>query len=237
MTYTVIARCPRTREVGVAIATYSLAVGGLCPQIDTDAGALSSQAFVNPELRFLGMNLLTLGYSAERALELALLDDPQREFRQIGLIDREGRTAVHTGTSTRGYSGHIARPNYAVFGNVLDSADVVAAMATAFENSADESLSERLIRTLEAGKRAGGQRGAAGPLPERSASIVVHGSRQVAELDLRVDMHSDAVSQLRRLFDEYLPYLDYHRGRWLDPASAMPQEKFVKQLLERQASQ
>jgi uncharacterized Ntn-hydrolase superfamily protein len=219
----------------VAIATYSLAVGGLCPEIETNVGALSSQAFVNPELRFLGMNLLASGHAAERALELALLNDPQHEFRQVGFIDREGRTAVHTGASTRGYSGHIAKPNYAVFGNVLESAEVIQAMSAAFENSDGESLPERLVRTLEAGKRAGGQRGTAGPLPERSASIVVHGSRRTADLDLRIDMHADAVTQLRILVDEYLPYVEYHRSRWLDPASAMPQEIFVRQLQERRA--
>ena len=233
MTYTVIARCERTKQIGVAIATYSLAVGGLCPQIASHVGALSSQAFVNPELRHLGINLLASGHSANQALELTIRSDSQPEFRQFGIIDREGRTAVHTGKSTRAYSGHIAKTNYAVFGNVLDSEEVIQAMSTAFEASAQESLSERLIRTLEAGKRAGGQRGGAGPLPERSASIIVHGSSPVAELDLRIDEHDDAVVELRRLFDGYRPYLAYHQQRWTNPESALPQEQFVKGLAER----
>ena len=230
MTYTVIARCAQTKQFGVAIATYSLAVGALCPQIASHVGALSSQAFVNPEFRHLGINLLAAGHSARQALELAIQSDPQREYRQVGFIDREGRTAVHTGTSTRGYSGHVAKTNYAVFGNVLDSERVIQAMSKAFEENSEEALSERLIRTLEAGKNAGGQRGGAGLLPERSASIVIHGSREVAELDLRVDEHEDAVVELRRLSDGYRPYLEYHQQRWVDPASALPQEQFVKRL-------
>ncbi|MBX9650356.1 MAG: DUF1028 domain-containing protein [Xanthobacteraceae bacterium] len=75
------------------------------------------------------------------------------------------------------------------------------------------SLPERLVRSLEAGRSAGGQKGAKGPLPERSASISVHGSRQVSELDLRIDMHADVVTELRFLHDHYQPYLAYHRER------------------------
>jgi len=230
LTYAVIGRCPRSGELGVAIATYSLGVGGLCPQAASHVGAMSSQAFVNPELRPLAINLLASGHPAASTLELVMQADPLREFRQVGIIDREGRTAVYTGASTRAHSGHQSGTDYAVFGNVLAGEDVLLAMASAFERSAEQSLAERLIRSLEAGRTAGGQKGASGPLPERSASILVHGTRDVAELDLRIDMHTDAVSELRRLYDHYLPYLAYHRNRWLDPASAMPQEAFVQSL-------
>lgn len=233
MTYTVIARCPRSGEFGVAIATYSLGVGGLCPRVASNIGAMSSQAFVNPELQLLGINLLSAGHPAASALELAIRSDPLQEFRQVGLIDREGRAAVHTGTSTRSYSGHRIEANYAVFGNVLAGEDVLVAMASAWDTSGEERFAERLIRCLEAGRRAGGQKGGSGPLPERSASILVHGAREAAELDLRVDMHADAVSELRRLFDHYLPYVAYHRGRWLRPASAPPQEAFVAALAQQ----
>jgi uncharacterized Ntn-hydrolase superfamily protein len=191
---------------------------------------MSSQAFVNPELRPLAINLLASGHAAASALELVMQAEPLREFRQVGIIDREGRTAVYTGASTRAYSGHRSGTDYAVFGNVLAGEDILLAMASAFERSAEQSLAERLIRSLEAGRSAGGQKGACGPLPERSASILVHGTRDVAELDLRIDLHTDAVAELRRLYDHYLPYLAYHRNRWLDPASAMPQEAFVQSL-------
>ncbi|MGH6753571.1 MAG: DUF1028 domain-containing protein, partial [Bradyrhizobium sp.] len=85
LTYTVIARCPRRGELGVAIATYSLAVGGLCPQIASSIGAMSSQAFVNPELRPLAINLLSAGRPAASALDGTMQSDPLREFRQVGI--------------------------------------------------------------------------------------------------------------------------------------------------------
>jgi uncharacterized Ntn-hydrolase superfamily protein len=230
LTYTVLGRCPHRGELGVAIATYSLGVGGLCPEIASNIGAMSSQAFVNPELRPLAINLLAAGNPAARTLDLVVQSDPLSDFRQVGIIDREGRCAVHTGNATRSYAGHLIGDNCAVFGNVLASEDVLSAMATAFENAGDEPLSERLLRSLEAGRSAGGQRGAAGPLPERSASILVHGRGEVAELDLRIDMHADAVVELRRLYDHYQPYVAYHRQRWLNPGSAPPQEAFVAEL-------
>jgi uncharacterized Ntn-hydrolase superfamily protein len=230
LTYTIIARCPRRGELGIAIATYSIGVGGLCPQIASNIGAMSSQAFVNPELRPLAINLLSAGHNAASALDVTMQSDPLREFRQVGIIDREGRSAVFTGTSTRSYSGHRIGTGYAVFGNVLADEDVLGAMASAFEGSGDEQFTERLMRSLEAGRQAGGQKGGSGPLPERSASILVHGASEVAELDLRIDMHTDAVGELRGLFNYYQPYGAYHRKRWLDPASAQPQEAFVAAL-------
>lgn len=234
MTYTILARCPGSGHIGVGIATYSLAVGGLCPEIRSGAGAVTSQAFVNPELRRLGTNLLAAGHSARQTLRLLTEDADFTSFRQIGVIDREGRTAVHTGTDTRAWSGHVAGPGFLALGNVLASEAVVTAMAQAFEAAANEALSSRLLLALEAGRDAGGQAGQAGPLPERSAAVQVHGPGEAAVIDLRVDMHSSAVDELRRIHDAYLPYVAYHRQRWLTPADSMPQERFVATLAHRE---
>jgi len=124
----------------------------LCPQAASHVGAMSSQAFVNPELRPLAINFLANGHPAASALELVMQGDPLRDFRQVGIIDREGRTAVFTGASTRPYSGHRLGTDYGVFGNVLAGEDVLLAMASAFERSTEQRLAERLIRSLEAGR-------------------------------------------------------------------------------------
>ena len=44
MTYTILGRCRRTRQLGIGIATFSLAVGGYCPFVKSNLGAVSSQA-------------------------------------------------------------------------------------------------------------------------------------------------------------------------------------------------
>lgn len=38
MTYSIIARCPRTGQLGIGITTYSIAVGGRSEGIRADAG-------------------------------------------------------------------------------------------------------------------------------------------------------------------------------------------------------
>src|SRR2546426_1014982 len=62
----------------------------------------------------------------------------------------------------------------------------------------DEALPERLIRTLEAGQDAGGDRRG-----RQSAGILVVGQEEYPWCDLRVDDHPDPVPDLRRVFDVY----------------------------------
>ena len=68
-TFTILAKCPRTGALGIAIATYSLGVGGYCPAINPQAGVLASQAFADPRLRPKGMQILESESSAEQALK------------------------------------------------------------------------------------------------------------------------------------------------------------------------
>lgn len=236
MTYTILGHCPRTGALGIAIATYSLAVGGLCPAIRSNVGAITSQAFANPELRVVGPSLLAAGYPAEQALELMKQADPHITFRQIGVLDRLGRAAAYTGARTRAWTGLQIGAGHVALGNVLAGEEVVRAMAEAFEQSGAEPLAERLLRSLEAGRDAGGQVGGAGHLVERSAALLVHGRAETPDIDLRVDIHHSAVGELRRIYEEYLPYLDFHRLRWLDPGNAVPQEEFVAGLASQAAT-
>lgn len=230
MTYTILGWCEQTGRLGVGIATYSLGVGGLCPAVVSGAGALTSQAFVNPELRVLGARLLSAGHPAGQTLAMLRDADPLSEYRQLAVLDAEGRGAAHTGSRTRPWTGHLIGRGYVALGNVLAGEQVTRAMAEAFEASAGQPLADRLMLALEAGRDAGGQVGGQGHLPERSAALLVHARAPYAELDLRVDLHDDAVTALRAMHEEYRPYVAFHRLRHLDPASAPPQEQFVAEL-------
>lgn len=230
MTYTLLGRCERSGALGVAVATYSLAVGASAPQVARGIGAVASQAFGNPQLRTLGASLLALGHTAPHALGLLKASDPKIEYRQVALLDRRGDGTCHTGANCRPWSGHLVGPNYVACGNVLAGAHVVEAIADAFLSSEDQPLAERLLRGMEAARDAGGQVGGNGHLPERSASVVVYATEEHAANDLRIDMHSDAVTALRELFDTYAPYIPFRKLRWRNPEEAPPQEKFVAQL-------
>ena len=230
MTYTLLARCPRTGALGVGIATYSLAVGSKCPAIASNIGAITTQAFVNPTLKALGLRLLGLGHPAAQVLELLRGADSDFEFRQVALVDRNGQVVCHTGSRTRPWAGHQIGDGFAALGNVLKGEAVAWAMAEAFRASASGDLAERLMAAIEAGRRAGGQHGLDGPLPERSAHLLVHEADEHPAIDLRVDSHPDAVTELRRLLDEFRPYIPFYRQRWKDPARAVPQDAFVRSL-------
>jgi hypothetical protein len=135
VTFTVVARYPRSGQVGIGIATYSVVVGSLCPAIEGGVGVISSQAFVNFELRSLGLNLLRQGHPTAQTLELMKAADPQLEFRQLMVLDAHGRGAGFTGSRTRPWTGLKTGPGYVVARNVLAGEKVVDAMVQAFTSS------------------------------------------------------------------------------------------------------
>lgn len=231
MTYTVVARCPETKRLGIGIATYSLGVGGYCPFIARGRAALSTQAFANPTLGPLAIDALEAGCSPEAALEKIAAADPGYAYRQVCIVSTTGDVAMHTGQKTRPWSGHQTGDAFATFGNVLQGQAVVDAMAEAFVGGAGD-LAARLLATLEAGRDAGGQAAADGErLPERSSALLIQGEDIVEDLNLRVDLHDDAVTELRRIYEGYAPYLDYYALRARDPAETPPQDVWARENL------
>jgi uncharacterized Ntn-hydrolase superfamily protein len=177
------------------------------------------QANGDPRLGALGLTMLEMGYSAAKVLqELAESDGAENiEWRQIMVIDKDGNTAVRTGTQNEEWRGHIARKNFCVAGNRLASEKTAADMAAAFEKSAGEELAERLLRALEAGRDAGGQ--VAG---QYSSALQVHNHRSYAWVDLRVDEHNEPIAELRRLYHLYIPLIPYYQERPTNPS--MPRD-------------
>lgn len=234
MTYTVVARCPQSGQVGIGIATYSICVGLYCNGLRANVGATMTQAFVNQGNNPLALNLLAEGLKPRRVLDELAANDPDFEYRQIALIDREGRVEAYSGPKTRGWSGHEVGEGYVAMGNVLAGPRVVKAIAQGYEAAANETFERRLLRAIEAGRDAGGQVGNEGHLTERSAAVIVYGAHDHAELDLRVDLHDVAIDELRRAFEEYELYRGYYRDRGRNPRGAVPQDVFVAGLGARQ---
>lgn len=230
VTYTIVGRCERTGAMGVGITTFGLAATGKCVAVRGRIGALSTQANINPTFKSLGMRLLEQGFSARQVVAHLGESDEHIEYRQVGVVDRWGGAWCSTGSLTRPWKGHRTGRDYVAMGNALASEQVVAAIAAAFEGSADRSLADRLICALEAGRDSGGQLGLDGALPERSAGVIVHENDEHSAIDLRIDRSEDAVTDLRKLYEEYIPHAAYHHARWLDPASSLPQEKFIASL-------
>jgi len=206
-TFTALARCPRTGRFGISVATSELAVGGRVPFISANIGAVATQALTDPRLGPLALNLLELGYPAARVLEELQASDPYTDHRQIGVIDRWGRSAVATGAKNGAWAGHKSGEGWIAMANVVVGEQVVDAMAGALADM-EPDVETRLMRAIEAGAAAGGQ-----PDGQRSAGILVQENAGFAIVNLRVDDDPDPTAALRRLFDKLYPLIPYYRER------------------------
>jgi uncharacterized Ntn-hydrolase superfamily protein len=220
MTFAIVARCARTGQLGVGVASFSLGVGAYCPAVQTGVGALTSQSYSNPALKSPALRMLAEGRSPQEVV-LALREfDPHYDFRTVGIVAADGTAAAWTGSKARPAHAHIVGKGYVAMGNSLARTQVIDAMAASFEQQPELELQERMLRALEACSAAGGQQYATGPkLPEHSAVIVVHDKDETPMLDLRVDWHETAIQELRRVRDAYRPLVDYYALRTRDPAN------------------
>ncbi|HZO97221.1 MAG TPA: DUF1028 domain-containing protein [Gaiellaceae bacterium] len=205
-TYSIVACDLERREWGVAVQSRFLAVGALAPWVQAEVGAVATQAWLNVGWGREGLALLAGGASAEEAVARLTAADEGRAQRQLGVVDARGGSASFTGEGCLAWAGGRTGDGYAVQGNILVSRDTVDAMAAAFEGGSGLPLAERLLRALEAGQAAGGDRRG-----QQSAALVVaargagYGGSDVA-VDLRVDDHAAPVAELRRLFGLHALY-------------------------------
>jgi uncharacterized Ntn-hydrolase superfamily protein len=223
-TFSIVARCPRTRMFGIGIATSSIAVAARCIHAKAGVGAIATQASTDPRLGITGIKLLELGFSAPKVLTELRASDPYIEKRQLGIVDRDGRSVCHTGVDNREWCGHINGQNFAAAANMVVGERVVKAMAECLEGTPDLPLEERLLSAIEAGHDAGGE-----AVGEHSAGLLVVDREIFPRVDLRVDEHAMAVAELRRIFEVYRPLINYFQERAVDPTIPSEEEKLRAQ--------
>ncbi len=199
-TFSMVARCPKTLALGVCVSTAAPTVRNRVPHIEAGVGAIATQAKTNILYGTNGLKLLKRGFSPQKALEATLKKDPDRESRQVIIIDKESRKAAFTGKETIDWKGHLVGEDYVVAGNLLVGCRVIEAMAQTFESS-DGQLAERLMRALEAGQEAGGDKRGGVSAAMLVASEKLRGALPI--LDLKVDKHKNPVRELRRIFESY----------------------------------
>lgn len=205
-TFSIVARCPRSGRLGIAISTAIPAVGSMCPFIRPGVGAVTTQSWVNPYLAIDILERLARGEAVEAALEATLADDPDRALRQVGVVGADGTAACWTGEDCTSAHGHLKGEGYAIQGNMLAGVETLSAMKDTFLASNGQDLAERLVGALEAGQAAGGDRRG-----KQSAALLIQGREAYPDLDLRVDEHQMPVAELRRVFTvarrQLLPFL------------------------------
>jgi len=201
MTFSIVACDIEEHIWGVAVASKFPAVGAVVPWAQAEAGAVATQSFANTSFGPRGLALMGTGLSAQETLARLLEDDPDKELRQVGLVDAKGGSATFSGGSCFAWAGGVTGRGYAIQGNILASGKVVPAMERAFLK-AKGNLPTRLHAALLAGDRAGGDKRG-----RQSAAIYVvkpkggYGGYLDRWLDYRVDDHEDPVSRLGELLE------------------------------------
>ena len=194
MTFSVVARCPRTGQFGIGAATAVPAVGKLLTHAAAGVGAVATQARINPYLGIDGIEFLRQGLSAAEVIERLKHTDPCMSQRQVAVIDAQSRVASWTGDQCLPWSGAISGDGFSVQGNRLAGRQVLEAAVDALNCTGFLPLIERLLEAVAAADSLGGDRHG-----ESSATLYVVDREAYPLWDIRVDHHRDPVSELRRL--------------------------------------
>ena len=199
MTYSIVARDPKTGEFGVAVQSHYFQVGPTVPWALSGVGAVATQSRVNVSYGPLGLEYLRAGYTAEQTLNALTSGDSQPEIRQCAIVDAAGHVAAHTGSKCIAAAGHQTGDGYSCQANLMEKDTVWAAMAEAY-TSTDAPLAERMMAALDAAEAEGGDiRG-----KQSAAMLVVSGtptgrSWEDRMIDLRVEDAAEPLPELRRL--------------------------------------
>jgi uncharacterized Ntn-hydrolase superfamily protein len=197
-TFSIVAVDPNTGVCGAAVASKYPAVGKVVPYVRAGVGAFCTQHWHNPPWGERALDLLAKGDLPEQVLAELLRDDPQRDKRQLAIIDMSGRAANRNPANADPsgiWWGAASGRYYACQGNTLTGSEVVFAMARAYEQ-AQGSLADRLMAALVAGDKAGGDHRGRLAAGMRIAKKGVEGYW----LELDVDKSNDAVTELAKKY-------------------------------------
>jgi uncharacterized Ntn-hydrolase superfamily protein len=215
MTFSVVARCAETGQLGIAISSSSIAVGARCPWLRAGVGAVASQNITLPALGPQTLDLLAQGMAPSDALAAVLTPQNHSEYRQVTAIDNGGRTAHFSGTQTLGIHHALSGEQCVAAGNMLANTDVIEAMVRAFEDTPGH-LADRLLAAMQAGVAGGGEAG-----PVHSAAMVVVGDHLWPIVNLRVDwVDVDPIGALEQLWQAYRGQMQDYIERAINPQSA-----------------
>jgi uncharacterized Ntn-hydrolase superfamily protein len=202
-TFSIVACDPKTKELGVAVASRFVSVGSVVPWAVTGVGAVATQSFANTSYGPRSRPLLKRGLHPKDVIRELTAKDAMATQRQVGIVDARGRSASFTGNKCFEWAGHVVGRNYACQGNILAGEEVVKSMARAFE-STGRDLPVRLLAALHAGQKAGGDKRG-----QQSAALLVvqpkggYGGLNDRWIDVRVDDHPAPIDELTRIFNIY----------------------------------
>ena len=211
-TFSIVAHDPATGQIGVAVQSHWFSVGSAVSWAEAGVGAVATQSLTNKSFGPRGLQLLKEGKTPQEALDILIESDDGRDFRQAAIVDAQGRVAVYTGEKCIAEAGHIKKDGFSVQANMMLNNTVWDAMARTFEQK-QGPLAERMVAALKAGQAAGGDiRG-----QQSAALLVVNGEKtdqpwEDRLLELRVEDHPDATSEIARLLNLHRAYEHMNSG-------------------------
>lgn len=214
MTFSLVARCARTGQFGMVISSSSPAVAARCAHVRAGVGVVASQNITDPALGPELLTLLAAGQSAPDALATLTQNRAFIDYRQLLVVDAQGRCAIHSGAQVLGVWGQAMGQDCAAGGNLLTDASVPQAMVTAFE-TATGHLGDRLMDALQAGLAAGGEAG-----PVHSAGMKIADQLDWPLVDLRIDWSDDPIGALAEAWAVYRPQMAAYVQRAQNPSVA-----------------
>ncbi|MCB5410943.1 DUF1028 domain-containing protein [Pseudogemmobacter faecipullorum] len=215
MTFSISARCAETGMIGIAVSSSSACVAARCAHARAGVGAVATQNITDPRLGPKGLDLMASGLSAQDALAALKRDAPHLEYRQLALVDSQGRTASFSGANTLGTHRVAEGPGVVAAGNLLADPGVPEAMVAAFVNGTGH-LGDRLLAAMQAAEDAGGEEG-----PVHSVGMLITREEAWPIADLRVDWaDEDPIGQLRQLWERWKGEMQAYIDRALNPSVA-----------------
>jgi uncharacterized Ntn-hydrolase superfamily protein len=211
-TYSIVARDATTGEMGVAVQSHWFSVGSSVVWAQSGVGAIATQSFIDPSYGANGLVLMGTGRTAAQTLAGLIAADAHPEVRQVGMVDAQGGTAVHTGQLAIQEACDFEGDGFTVQANLMHHATVCEAMVRAYTSSSGD-LAERLMAALEAAEAEGGDiRG------RQSAALLVVAAEpsgrpwQDRLFDLRVEDSREPLAELRRVLSVARAYRHMNEG-------------------------
>lgn len=201
MTFSIIGYDPDNGDLGIAVHSKFPNVRATIPFASAGIGAIATQSYCNTSFGPKGLELLQNGATAQQVVDILIQNDPDCDYRQLGVMDAQGNAANYTGKECFQWAGGLIAQNCAVQGNVLVGEQVVNAMQHSFQTHSG-TLAERLIHALSMGQEAGGDRRG-----QQSAALLVvrknggYGGHDDRYVDISVYDHQQPMVELKRLYE------------------------------------
>lgn len=216
MTFSLLARCPDTGAFGMVISSSSPAVAARCAHARAGVGVAATQNITDPALGPRLLDRLAGGASAAEAMAAVVAGAAHVDYRQLMVVDGQGRVASHCGARVLGRWGIASGDGVIAGGNLLAHEGLPEAMVAGFA-AARGALGDRLIAALVAGRDAGGE---AGPVHSAGLLMVDRESWPVAELRCDWSDAAQPIEAVVRAWEVYAPQMAAYVQRARDPREA-----------------